>query len=665
MRETANLFRTSRRQILVALLAIMVCTMVGAEGDACAAGILQTRGASQPRNAQPRNAQPRNAQAPNTSNPTTRGSALPPRRGSNLQAAPLPGRTGAPTTSQASSTRSNSTAPAASFPYSVTTINPRTAIRSIPSDEGYATAYVGPQTELQVWRHDPNGWLAIRPPDGSFSLVDAKHLKATNDPDVFLVATDRAQTWVGTQIDEDHIPISQVRLKLNERVAVISSLIIEEEAGAQTWYQIEPPAGEFRWVHQDDLRSGGRVVPAPSATEIANRPNPPANAPMSGYMPPLSNTSAASPGPNGFDLPPLEIEPGYGRSNNSSTVQPSDVSQWRAAQQTSPVLGYVEPQPWSDTHPVSHATTPGSNFADGSFVQPVASQFQPSASRPLSPGETWDAAVNQLRQDPVANAVANASHQAVDQQPASQPAITSSNQPSATQPDPQWATMDWNQKLAWVQTRLSQESSLPTTQWNLMPLLEHCRTLWYAAPSTGQQEAAATLGKRIEELLLWQYSRGSANDLSAQASMSASPNDPWAGQRWASAGSMVGSGVPATTSNSTPFLNGSSPFNLGPGVTPENAFPSGTPTGPATAPPANTAFDAVGYLKELVIARGQRSNEYVLQDNNGISICHISAQPGVNLNTFLDQKVGVIGIKGINGKLNLPHVSVERIYRVQ
>lgn len=82
------------------------------------------------------------------------------------------------------------------------------------------------------------------------------------------------------------------------------------------------------------------------------------------------------------------------------------------------------------------------------------------------------------------------------------------------------------------------------------------------------------------------------------------------------------------------------------------------------AAPGATSFDAVGYLKELLIARGQ-AREYVLQDDTGRSICHLAAQPGVNLQPYLDQKVGVIGIKGIHGRLNLPHVNVERIYPVQ
>lgn len=603
-------------------------------------------------------------------NNSGRRPALPPRRGTNLQAAPLPGQNVPGSSNRAPSVRagsaSNSNAPstgrtsvATKFPYKVTTINTRTPIRSVPSDDAYATVIVGPQTQLEVWRHDPNGWLAIRPPDGSFSLVDAKHMKATNDPDVFTVSTDRAKAWVGTQIDEEHTPISQIRMKLGERVAVISSLIIEEQNGAQTWYQIEPPAGEFRWVHQDDLQSGGRDYSAPSATEIANRPKPPVDAPMSGYMPPLNgnaaNTEPAQRLAHGGGTPPaIELGPAYGQIGFGSNTNPSaaheeNSGQWRAAQQTTPMLDYADPRypqnhALSDfgSHQALHSAANDPSSGD-SLVQPLARQDSSLASAPPSPGEAWDAAVNRLRQDPVANAVANASFSGGQTPPNPSPNV---NPSELANNNPPTAITDWNQQLAWVQSRLNQDTAQVPQQWNLVPLLTQCQAMWHSAPSKEQQEAVASVGRRIESLLQFQHISGNNIHSPTTGMTATNNNDPWAGQRFASNSSFVGSGVASPT-----------------GSTPSTTLPSTTQ--PFSNPPSNVAYDAVGYLKELVIERGQRSNEYVLQDNNGRSICHISAQPGVNLNNFLDKKVGVMGIRGVDGKRNLPHISVERIYQVQ
>lgn len=528
----------------------------------------------------------------------------------------------------------------------------------MPSDDAYATVMAGPQTQLEVWRHDPNGWLAIRPPDGSFSLVDAKHMKATNDPDVFTVSTDRAKAWVGTQIDEEHTPISQVRMKLGERVAVISSLIIEEQNGAQTWYQIEPPAGEFRWVHQDDLQSGGREYSAPSASEIANRPKPPVDAPMSGFMPPLTgnaaNTDPAQGLAHGSAAPPaLQLDQpygqiGFGSNSNSSATNPNDSGQWRAAQQTTPVLDYADPRYPRDSatgefgsHQASHSAA-NDQSSGNSLVQPLALQDSSRSPSPSSPGDAWDAAVNRLRQDPVANAVADASFSGGQPSPSPTPNV---NPSVLANYNPPTSTNDWNQQLAWVQSRLNQDTAQAPQQWNLVPLLTQCQAMWHSAPSKEQQEAVASVGRRIEAMLQFQHASGN-NIHSPTSGMMATNNDPWAGQRFASNGSFVGSGV-------TPSA-GSAPANTSPSTAP-----------PFSNPPSNVAYDAVGYLKELVIERGQRSNEYVLQDNIGRSICHISAQPGVNLNNFLDKKVGVMGIRGVDGKRNLPHISVERIYQVQ
>lgn len=601
---------------------------------------------------------------------------LPPRRGTNLKAAPLPGQIApgssnrAPSVLAGADSNSSSVSNAArspkstKFPYQVTTINPRTPIRSMPSDDAYATATVGPQTPLEVWRHDPNGWLAIRPPDGSFALVDAKHLKATNDPDVFTVSTDRAKAWVGTQIDEDHTPISQVRMKLGEKVAVISSLIIEEQNGAQTWYQIEPPAGEFRWVHQDDLQSGGREYSAPPASEIANRPKPPVDAPMSGYMPPLTgnaaNTNPASGlGPGSATVPELDLDPAYGQvgfggsansgAANSGATNEQNSDQWRAAQQTTTVLDYADPRYPSNvtvgefgSHPASHSTFPDPSSAD-SLVQPLARQDSSRSNAPPSPGDAWDAAVNRLRQDPVANAVADASLAGGQPSPSPTPNV---NPSVLANYNPPMVVTDWNQQLAWVQSRLNQDTAQAPQQWNLVPLLTQCQAMWHSAPTKEQQEAVASVGRRIEAMLQLQHASGNNIHSPTPGMTATNNNDPWAGQRFASNGSFVGSGVTPSTGNS--------PSNTSPATAPQFSIP-----------PTNVAYDAVGYLKELIIERGQRSNEYVLQDNNGRSICHISAQPGVNLNNFLDKKVGVMGIRGVDGKRNLPHISVERIYQVQ
>lgn len=634
-------------------------------------------------------------------------SQLPPRRGANLPAT-------------------------TSFPYNVYTVSGGTAVRSMPSDEAYPTAVLPPRTELQVWRHDPNGWLAVRPPPGSFSLIEAKHLQATSDPNVFAVTTDRAKAWVGTEVDDDHTPIWQVRLQRSERVAVISSLIIQEEGGEQTWYQIEPPAGEFRWVHQDDLRPGSVAYRAPSRRSPAvNRPQAPADAPMSGFMPPVgAGRTAAIDGSGGVggglsvELPPLELGSaaagqawGQGRGpgeNGGGAAADPLAGQWRPAQQTTPELGYVdptaEPQPIEGGWPneggwnaslVAHSGMGGDRQAG--LVQAQSAPWAGSGGG--APGDAWDAAVNRLRQDPVAAALADHGPVVGSSESPVGPTRGVAANPSSATPAAEASVggasvggasvagsrvlgasgmmggsaaggfgsggaSEWDQQLAEVQARLSRELTLPQATWNLLPWLEQCRQLWRTAPTLSQREAAERVGRQIEDMIQRQWTQPAANDLTAQAGWVSGSNtsgDAWAGQRFASANGFVGSGAAGgglNVSGTGGAASNPNPFVLAPGVVPSTARanPVGNPLGGSAAPGA-TSFDAVGYLKELIVARGQ-SREFVLQDETGRSICHLAAQPGVNMQPLLDQKVGVIGIKGIHGRLNLPHVNVERIYPI-
>jgi hypothetical protein len=565
------------------------------------------------------------------------------------------------------------------------TVAQRTAIRSAPSDEAYATDFLAPNTRLQVWRHDPNGWLAIRPPVGSFALIEAKNCSPTNNPDVFTVSVDRTKAWVGTRVDDEHSPISQVRLKQGEPIAVISSLIIEEPSGPQTWYQIEPPSGEFRWVHVDDLRSPGPgsagTTRRPQPSDLAGRPQRPLDGPLSGYLPRFEGTTTTDSGPAAGDWPTLDLDsagsrPAGAPGGPETASTGSNPTAWRAAQQVTPAIpndpaGFVASgltpadnplanpafsPSWMQT--ASHgaqADDPSAGSNQGGFVKPI-----PAQPTEASPGDLWDQAVNRLRQDPVANAIA------------SQPPLASGGESSLATggqlTSHPWAAGDWNQQLANVQASLVRETAQPNQPWNLMPLLEQCRELWKSAPSPVQQQAAADVGRRIEALLQLPQGRPQANDLSAQAGSSGGGMDPWAGQRFASAGPILPGwgGAPA------PALNGQAPPGLPPGGNPNPAMsPPGVSapgvSAPGVSPPGlapGLAYDAVGYLKELIMARGQKSSEYVLQDETGRSICHLAAQPGVNLNNYLDKKVGVIGITGLHAKFKLPHVNVERIYPV-
>lgn len=148
----------------------------------------------------------------------------------------------------------HSTRESEKFPYQAMVASDATAVRSGPGKVHYATGELEPNTTVEVWRHDPGGWCAIRPPRDSFSLVPAATLDIVADG-VGEIVDDGTQAWVGTQLGPVENPLWQIKLKSGERVEILGETSWPNPEGHSTvWYQIAPPAGEFRWIHIDGLK---------------------------------------------------------------------------------------------------------------------------------------------------------------------------------------------------------------------------------------------------------------------------------------------------------------------------------------------------------------------------------------------------------------------------
>ena len=69
------------------------------------------------------------------------------------------------------------------------------------------------------------------------------------------VIEDGTQAWVGTKLGPVAKPLWQVKLKKGEMVEVLGQVNWPHPEGHSTvWYQIAPPAGEFRWVRMSDIQ---------------------------------------------------------------------------------------------------------------------------------------------------------------------------------------------------------------------------------------------------------------------------------------------------------------------------------------------------------------------------------------------------------------------------
>ena len=147
------------------------------------------------------------------------------------------------------------------FPYKAYITADDVHVRSGPGMNYYATDTLKQGQTVEVYRQEPGGWCAIRPPEGSFSWVSTHFLKPTHDH-LAVVTEEGAAARIGSKF-HDIRDVFYVRLHKGEVVEVLESPHGTGGGGANNWYKISPPAGEFRWVPSkfldtDDPRVGVR-----------------------------------------------------------------------------------------------------------------------------------------------------------------------------------------------------------------------------------------------------------------------------------------------------------------------------------------------------------------------------------------------------------------------
>lgn len=170
------------------------------------------------------------------------------------------------------------------FPYQGLVVSDGAKVFSGPGDMHYATETLSQGDVVEVHRHDPGGWCAIRPPQGSFSLVPESTIRVIDDTYGEVVEAN-AQAWVGTALGAVDKPLWQVKLKDGERVKLLGEISWPDPEGHSTvWYQIAPPNGEFRWIHLDDLQVPVSELPEEFETQSHQNSHRPQPTPMTGSM---------------------------------------------------------------------------------------------------------------------------------------------------------------------------------------------------------------------------------------------------------------------------------------------------------------------------------------------------------------------------------------------
>lgn len=158
-----------------------------------------------------------------------------------------------------------SLAQAQQFPYTAYVNAPDVYLRSGPGENYYPVAKLDPGQKVEVYRHDPGGWYALRPPKGSFSWVSAEFIEPRQG-NLGTVVGEHVVARVGSSFSETR-DVIQVRLDRGEEVEILEAHEFNSGPAAQTWYKISPPAGEFRWI-------SGRYLDRQLEEATAREPSP-------------------------------------------------------------------------------------------------------------------------------------------------------------------------------------------------------------------------------------------------------------------------------------------------------------------------------------------------------------------------------------------------------
>ena len=123
------------------------------------------------------------------------------------------------------------------LPYEATVLADGVKVYSGPGKLHYPTDQLARGTAVEVYRHDPGGWCAIRPIVGSFSMIPEESVEMVTN-DVARITQDGIKAWVGTRLGNVDEPMWQVKLKKGEQVEILGQLDWATPGGESiNWYQ--------------------------------------------------------------------------------------------------------------------------------------------------------------------------------------------------------------------------------------------------------------------------------------------------------------------------------------------------------------------------------------------------------------------------------------------
>ncbi|GIW99360.1 MAG: hypothetical protein KatS3mg111_2693 [Pirellulaceae bacterium] len=138
-------------------------------------------------------------------------------------------------------------------------------VRSGPGDDYYPTSTLPMGQPVEVHLRTADGWLGIRPPEGSYSWIPARAGYLLPGGRVVEIMEPETVCWIGSEVASPELLRWQVALGQGEQLVVLGEAHRQRSDGSsELWYRVAPPSAEFRWIH----RSQCAVDPPPPGPAI-------------------------------------------------------------------------------------------------------------------------------------------------------------------------------------------------------------------------------------------------------------------------------------------------------------------------------------------------------------------------------------------------------------
>lgn len=190
-----------------------------------------------------------------------------------------------------------------------------------------------------------------------------------------------------------------------------------------------------------------------------------------------------------------------------------------------------------------------------------------------------------------------------------------------------------NLDISQLQLNLSEAVAQPMQTWSLQPIYDSARYYVEHGASAVERGQARLLMERIEEF----------SELAARS-----------GYLALNRSSFGGSGTGSSATTSPVMLASTSASALGGAVRSDFERAVG----------ADASYDATGWLVPVIAASAGQPT-HALTDDTGRIQAYVSPAPGLNLDRYLNQAVGISGLRGYLPQLQAGHIQASRVVRLQ